>query len=85
VVEFLYARRQLEETGDPRQMETMRRVAVQEMENALGAAHIYGDAPWLDLAERTDGVFSPCADMIEAKVVWIGEFLKMPGACCDDP
>jgi len=53
----------------------MIRVARIERVNALAACHIYAEAPWLDLAERTDGKFSHCADMIARKVDWIDETL----------
>ena len=68
---FLLARREWERTGDHAAREEMRRIALMERRNASGAEHIYRRAPWLDLAERSDGVFSPCADMIAAKVAWI--------------
>jgi hypothetical protein len=55
----------------------MRRIARIERENALAARHIYMEAPWLDLAERTDGKFSYCADMIAVKVHWIDEYLEL--------
>jgi hypothetical protein len=74
-VDYLQARRQYEETADVRYLETMRRIAAEEKANALAAVPIYERAPWLDLAERSDGVFSPCVDMIEEKVRWIDRFL----------
>jgi hypothetical protein len=70
-VAYLAARRELEGTGNPRCAGEMRRIATSEVENALAAVHIYEAAPWLDLAERTDGIFSPCVAMIEQKVDWI--------------
>jgi hypothetical protein len=50
-------------------------VAQAERENALGAQPLYAKAPWLDVKLRTDGRFSACADMIEAKVAWLDRFL----------
>ena len=74
--EFLRARKRLEETCDPAHLEEMRRVAREERENAQRAIPIYERAPWLDLAARTDGVFSPCAAMIAEKVAWLDRFLE---------
>jgi hypothetical protein len=53
----------------------MKRIARVERKNALAAAPSYREAPWLDLAARTDGKFTPCAEMIAEKVKWIDEFL----------
>ncbi len=82
VVRFLYARRERERSNEEARetmrriaFETMRRIALEERANALAALPIYAAAPWLDLAERTDGRFSPCAEMIAAKVKWIDAFL----------
>ena len=75
VLAFLYARRQGERTGNPADWDTMRTLARAERENALAAARIYETAPWLDLAERNDGRYSRCRDMIAEKVRWIEEFL----------
>lgn len=75
-VRFLLARRNYEQTGDETCREEMRQLAVLERENALAALPIYREAPWLDLAERTDGKFTPCAEMIAAKVRWIDAFLE---------
>ena len=69
------ARKRLEETGEPAHQDEMRRIAVEERENAQAALPIYARAPWLDLAARTDGVFTPCAEMIAEKVAWIDRFL----------
>jgi hypothetical protein len=74
-VAFLRARKRWEETGDPGHGEEMRRIAAEERKNALAAIPIYERAPWLDLAARTDGVFTPCAQMIGEKVTWIDGFL----------
>jgi hypothetical protein len=76
VLRFLQARRDFERDSSPNAQAEMRRVAHIERENALAACHIYAEAPWLDLAERTDGKFSHCADMIAAKVHWIDEYLE---------
>jgi hypothetical protein len=73
VLRFLQARR-AHEQGDASAWDEMKRVAALERENALAAVHVYDEAPWLDLAERTDGKFSRCADMIAAKVAWIDRF-----------
>jgi hypothetical protein len=72
---FLQARRNYEGGANTNAREEMIRVARIERENALAACHIYTEAPWLDLAERTDGKFSHCADMIATKVDWIDETL----------
>ncbi|MHB9131284.1 MAG: beta-N-acetylhexosaminidase family protein [Armatimonadota bacterium] len=74
VVRFLLARRAFEHTGTADARAEMKRLALLERQNALDAVHIYRDAPWLDIAERTDGKFHPCADMIAAKVRWIDEY-----------
>jgi hypothetical protein len=63
-VEFLTARND----GD---RERMTRIARAEMKNAIDARQIYERAPWLDITERTDGYYSPCARMIDEKVAWI--------------
>jgi hypothetical protein len=65
-IRFLLARRD----GD---REEMRRLALLERDNALAAIPIYAHSPWLDLAERTDGTFNKCVDMLQAKVAWIEE------------
>ncbi len=75
-VEFLYARKRQEETGDRFHLKEMRRIAEQELKNAERATPIYEQAPWLDLAARTDGIFAPCTAMIAEKVTWIERFLK---------
>lgn len=75
VLAFLYARKQWERTGAQTDCRTMRAIAMAERENALAAAPIYDRAPWLDLAERSDGRFSRCRDMIAEKVRWIDAFL----------
>lgn len=75
VLAFLYARKQWEQTGDPAHRRTLRRLAHAERENALAAAPLYEIAPWLDLAERNDGRFSRCQDMITEKVRWLESFL----------
>ena len=77
VLRFLQARRNLERDADESAVNEMRRIARIERENALAARHIYTEAPWLDLAERTDGKFSHCTDMIAAKVHWIDEYLEL--------
>jgi|GEM_PF-1660837 len=74
-VRFLQARRDWEERGEQAARAEMERVARWERQNALDAVHIYQEAPWLDIAERTDGIYNPCAEMIAAKVAWIDEFL----------
>ncbi len=74
-VEFLMARN-AHERGDREGMRRMRAIAEVEKANAVGARHIYEKAPWLDLAERTDGVYSRCTDMIDEKVAWLGRFLS---------
>jgi hypothetical protein len=65
-IRFLVARRD----GD---QEEMRRLAALERANAAAAIRIYTDSPWLDLAERTDGAFTPCIEMLQAKIDWIDE------------
>ena len=57
----------------------MVRVASREKVNALGAIPIYQMVPWLDLAERTDGQFSRCTDMISTKLDWFDSFLATAG------
>jgi hypothetical protein len=79
-VRFLLARREFERTGDASARECMRRIALLERDNALAALPIYAAAPWLDLAERTDGRYPPCREMIAAKVAWIDAFLGDPKA-----
>ena len=74
-VRFLMARRDFERDGDKAHLAEMAQSARLERQNALDALPIYEAAPWLDLAERTDGKYSRCADMIAAKVAWIDEFL----------
>jgi hypothetical protein len=73
---FLYARKHLEETRAPQHLQEMLRIATEERINAQLAIPIYTQAPWLDLAARTDGVFAPCTEMIAEKVAWLGRFLK---------
>jgi hypothetical protein len=75
-VAFLHARKRLEETRGRDTLKEMQRIAGEERENALGAIPIYERAPWLDLAARTDGVFSPCRAMIAEKIAWIDGFLE---------
>jgi hypothetical protein len=75
-VRFLRARRDFERSSGLDHRERMRAIAEEEKENALSAAHIYEAAPWLDLAERTDGRFAPCSAMIEEKVRWIDRFIE---------
>ncbi len=65
-IRFLRARR----AGD---RDEMRRLALLERDNARAAIPIYAGAPWLDLAERTDGAFSRCEEMLKAKIAWIEE------------
>jgi hypothetical protein len=79
VLRFLQARRDFERDSNLNAQAEMHRVAQIERENALAACHIYAEAPWLDLAERTDGTFSRCADMIATKVHWIDEYLDSSG------
>ena len=75
-VRFLRARRDYEQSGEPRFLESMRGVAVLERENALAAVPIYQEAPWLDVNARTDRRFPHSSlEMIEVKVRWIDEFL----------
>jgi len=74
-IEFLHARRRLEDTYDPHYLEEMQRIAADERKNAQHAIPIYGRAPWLDLAARTDGIFASCTAMIAEKVRWIDRFL----------
>ena len=74
-IDFLYERKQLESTGKAAHAERMRAIARAELENARSAVHIYEEAPWLDLAERTDGVYSPCGDMLAAKIEWTERYL----------
>ena len=75
-VEFLLARTRYERDGEARALATMREIATRELTNARDALHIYATAPWLDLAERQDGYFPHCADMIKAKVKWLRDFLE---------
>lgn len=63
-IRFLLARRD----GDGAEM---RRLAALERANAAAAIPIYQSSPWLDLAVRTDGAFTPCAEMLRAKIAWI--------------
>jgi hypothetical protein len=74
-IEFLHARRGLEDTHDPRRLEEMRRIAADERKNAQCAIPIYERAPWLDLAARTDGILTSCTTMIAEKMRWIDRFL----------
>lgn len=74
-IRFLLARRAYEKSGDFAALAEMKQVALVEKENALGAVHIYQDAPWLDLTERTDGRYAPCVEMLAEKVRWIDRFL----------
>ena len=77
VVEFYYRRRLFEADGDERHRKRMRRIAQHELDSSRTARHIYDDAPWLDLAERTDGSYSSCSKMLYAKMTLIQEFLMM--------
>lgn len=78
---FLLARRDFEQSGQTLHRDEMRRVALLERENALSALPLYQAAPWLDLARRIDGRFSPCVRMIEEKVKWIDRFLDSANTC----
>jgi hypothetical protein len=53
----------------------MREIVREERESAEHALPIYRSHPWLDLSLRTDGVYSPCEQMIEAKIVLLDGFL----------
>jgi len=67
-IRFLRARDAWEQHGDPDARAEMQRLAACERDNARASLPIYAAAPWLDLAERTDGRFSPCADMLAEKI-----------------
>jgi hypothetical protein len=75
-VQFLYARKRLEDTRDPHYLKEMQCIAAEERQNALCAIPIYEQAPWLDLAARTDSILAPCTAMITEKVEWIERFLE---------
>ena len=65
------------ESTRPRMVrERMKAIAADEMSNARAALAIYAKAPWLDIANRLDGYFSPCEAMIREKMRWIEAFLK---------
>ena len=67
-IDFLYARKEFEKSGNPCFKDTMLKVAEAEMQNAMDAIHIYDEAPWLDLSQRNDGIFQPCKKMIKEKI-----------------
>ncbi len=58
---FLLARREWEREGGDEALQEMRRMAHDGAPQRRRRCAIYAQAPWLDLAERTDGEFSPCA------------------------
>jgi hypothetical protein len=67
-VEFLHERRKLEEDPKDNQADArMREIAREELANTEAAVPIYEACPWLDLAERTDGFYTRCVDMLAAK------------------
>jgi hypothetical protein len=74
-IRFLQARDRHASTGDTAAKDAMRRIALDERENADGARHIFTDAPWLDLSKRTDGYFSPCSEMLATKIEMLDRFL----------
>jgi len=74
-VAFLAARRRHEETDSPLALGRMKEIAAAELANAAAALPVYERCPWLDLSERADGVFSPCAAMIAEKAAWVRRFL----------
>ena len=53
----------------------MRTIAVEERANALAAAPIYREAPWLDFTMRLDGYYSSAAEMIAEKIRIIDDWL----------
>lgn len=68
-VEFLHLR---DRNGNA---DRMREIARQELENAERSRPIYEKCPWLDIAERTDGVYSKCTGMIDAKAAMLRQYL----------
>ncbi len=75
-VEFLMQRARFEASRDSDARNRMREIARDELENALAAQPIYDQCPWLDIAERTDGYFTPCRVMIEKKAEMLRAFLS---------
>ena len=73
-VEFLHLRRDLED-GDESVVARMRDIAEAELANAERAVPIYAACPWLDIAERADGAYSKCEDMIREKCDWLRRYL----------
>lgn len=68
---------------DAGEREAMAAVARDERQNALDAAALYREAPWLDYPMRIDGRYSPAADMIAAKVRLIDQWLAGAGHAAD--
>lgn len=75
-VAFLMERKRYESSRDENALYHMLEIANDELENALAALPIYDQCPWLDIAERTDGYFTPCRVMIEKKAEMLRAFLN---------